>query len=318
MKNQVPLYKQYLGSGNSFGRVAVLYGGSSEERTISLLSGEAVIAALREASIDLLPIDLGENPLSQLMNEQFDRAFIALHGEGGEDGKIQAALDLLEIPYTGSRHTASAIAMDKLLTKQIWQSVGLPTPDYQIINESSRLADDVFKRLGAELFVKPVHEGSSIGMRCVSSLEELLSAVDYAKTYDRKVLVETRINGPEFSVAILNGVALPPIRLKASNTFYDYEAKYESEQTQYQCPADLTREKASELCCLAESAFSVIGCRGWGRVDVMQNETEDFFLLEINTVPGMTSHSLVPMAAKAAGLSFADLVCEILMDTVTV
>ncbi|SMF02518.1 D-alanine--D-alanine ligase [Alteromonadaceae bacterium Bs31] len=308
-------FKEYFAKGKGFGRVAVLLGGTSAERDISLLSGNAVLNALLEQGVDAIAVDVGENAVEQISALTFDRAFIALHGAGGEDGKIQALLDLLGKPYTGSKHTASAIAMDKLLTKAIWQSKGLPTPEYWVADEATPLAD-ILKKLGGEVFVKPVHEGSSIGMRCVNSEQELHAALGFAGEYDKQVLVEKRVIGEEFSVAVLNGNALPPIRLKSNNRFYDYEAKYISEETQYLCPCGLDEEKEAHLKKLAEAAFSSIACRGWGRIDVMQDLSGEFYLLEANTVPGMTSHSLVPMAAKVAGLGFSELVCEILMGTI--
>lgn len=308
-------FRDYLAAGHSFGKVAVLYGGTSAEREISLRSGNAVVTGLRAQGIDVIACDIGDNAVEQIASIAADRVFIALHGAGGEDGKVQALLDLLRIPYTGSRHTASAIAMDKSITKYIWQSGGLPTPEFSILSTASDFAREL-RLLGGEVFVKPVHEGSSIGMRCVNSADELKSAFEQANQYDSLVIAERRIIGPEFSVALLNGIALPPIGLQASNEFYDYDAKYESDKTRYQCPCDLSVEKSEELQALALRAFKLVGCHGWGRVDVMQDEAGNFYLLEVNTVPGMTDHSLVPIAAAAAGMSFRDLVCEILMQTV--
>ncbi len=317
MVNVQATYKEFFSQGNSFGRVAVLLGGTSAERDISLLSGNAVLNALLEQGVDAVAIDVGENAVEQIGSLTFDRAFIALHGGGGEDGKIQALLDLLGKPYTGSRHTASAIAMDKLLTKAVWKSIGLPTPDYAVATNQQPLPG-ILSEMGGEVFVKPVHEGSSIGMRCVSTEEELMSALAFAGEFDKQVLIEKRIKGEEFSVALLNGKALPPIRLKSNNDFYDFDAKYISEETQYQCPCGLESTKEQQLMVLAEQAFSAIACAGWGRVDVMQDKEGHFYLLEVNTVPGMTSHSLVPMAASVAGLSFSELVCEVLMGTVEI
>lgn len=309
-------HQQFFDSGGSFGRVAVLYGGTSAEREISLRSGAAVAAGLREKQVDVVEIDIGENAIGQLQAETFDRVFIALHGAGGEDGKIQAVLDLMGVPYTGSRHTASAIAMDKLKTKQIWQTLKLPTPGFSVLRNDSEFAG-VLAALGGDVFVKPIHEGSSIGMRATNTFEGLKEAYSLAAQYDSQVLVETRIVGAEFSVGLLGGKALPPIKLETDNAFYDYEAKYFSNETRYLCPCGLSEDKTEELKLLAEQAFDAIGCSGWGRVDVMQNKAGDFFLLEVNTVPGMTDHSLVPMAAKAVGMSFSDLVCEILMQTLS-
>jgi len=308
-------FRSFLAAGNSFGKVAVLYGGTSAEREVSLRSGRAVAAGLREQGVDVVECDVNENVVAQIASLSFDRAFIALHGTGGEDGRIQGLLDLLGKPYTGSRHAASAVGMDKLTTKQIWLSDGLLTPQYKVVSQSSNF-DEVMLELGGEAFVKPVHEGSSIGMRCVATGSELEGAITEALQYDSVVLAERRINGPEFSVGVLNGFALPPVGLQASNAFYDYDAKYHSNDTVYQCPCDLSEEKIQQLRSLALSAFESVGCVGWGRVDVMQDESGDFYLLEVNTVPGMTDHSLVPMAAKAIGMSFSELVCEILYTSV--
>ncbi|WP_075185863.1 D-alanine--D-alanine ligase [Teredinibacter haidensis] len=310
----VTRFQHLLNAEEGFGKVAVLYGGTSAEREVSLKSGLAVEKGLQELGIDAKGYDIGGNAVEQLLAIDFDRAFIALHGEGGEDGKIQAVLDLMGKPYTGSRHTASAIAMDKLKTKQIWLSEGLPTPSYRVIDACADMAE-VLQSLGGEAFVKPVHEGSSIGMRCVSSPQALAEACVLANQFDSLVMAEQKISGAEFTVAVLNGRALPPVELQTDNTFYDYEAKYESSTTRYNCPCNLSVEKIQELENLAVNAFGAVGCRGWGRVDVMQNQHGDFFLLEVNTVPGMTDHSLVPMAARAAGLSFNELVCEILATT---
>lgn len=299
----------------NFGRVAVLYGGVSAERDVSLKSGRAVAAGLREKSIDVVELDIGEHPVAQLLQAKCDRAFIALHGAGGEDGKMQALLDLMGIPYTGSRHQASAIAMDKLKTKQIWSSVGLPTPKHALLTESADWGS-VLQSLHGEAFVKPIHEGSSIGMRFVVTASELKSAFDEAKHYDRAVLAEAKVTGAEYTVAILNGQALPPIKLETDHVFYDYDAKYVSNTTRYLCPCGLSEEKSMELKTLALAAFNAIGCSAWGRVDIMQNRNGEFYLLEVNTVPGMTDHSLVPMAAKEAGLTFSDLVTEILLQTI--
>lgn len=306
-----------MSSGNSFGRVAVLYGGTSAEREVSLHSGHAVINGLNDQHIDVIGCDIGADPVAQIAELDIDRVFIALHGAGGEDGKIQALLDLMGLPYTGSRHTASAIAMDKSITKLMWKQADLPTPGFSMLNAQSDFAGEL-AALGGEVFVKPVHEGSSIGMRCASSVGELGEAYDFASKFDGEVMIESKISGPEFSVAILNGQALPPIGLQSHNTFYDYDAKYRSSETSYQCPCNLDAAKMAELKALALTAFNRVGCRGWGRVDVMQDaQSGNFYLLEVNTVPGMTDHSLVPMAAKAAGLSFSELVCEILMQTVS-
>ena len=297
-----------------FGRVAVLFGGSSAERAVSLKSGAAVLAALQVAGVDAYGIDAGPQLAEQLLNERPDRVFIALHGRGGEDGSLQGLLESLLIPYTGSGVMASAIGMDKLRTKQIWQSLGLPTPAYAMLRDGGQCAE-IVERLGSPLIIKPLHEGSSIGMAKADSLPQLQDAWQGAQSYDSEALVEQGIQGAEFTVAVLDGQALPQIRLRTPHTFYDYEAKYQANDTQYLCPCGLPTEQKEQLKALSLRAFEAVGCKGWGRVDVMQDEQGNFYLLEVNTVPGMTDHSLVPMAAKATGLSFGDLVLAILAGT---
>jgi len=297
-----------------FGRVAVLFGGSSAERAVSLKSGAAVLAALQAAGVDAYGIDAGPQLAEQLLSERPDRVFIALHGRGGEDGSLQGLLESLLIPYTGSGVMASAIGMDKLRTKQIWQSLGLPTPAYAMLRDGEQCAG-IVERLGTPLILKPLHEGSSIGMAKADSLQQLQDAWQGAQSYDSEALVEQWIQGAEFTVAVLDGQALPPIRLRTPHTFYDYEAKYQANDTQYLCPCGLPPEQEAQLKALSLRAFEAVGCKGWGRVDVMQDEQGNFYLLEVNTVPGMTDHSLVPMAAKATGLSFGDLVLAILAGT---
>ena len=297
-----------------FGRVAVLFGGSSAERAVSLKSGAAVLAALQAAGVDAYGIDAGAQLAEQLLNERPDRVFIALHGRGGEDGSLQGLLESLRIPYTGSGVMASAIGMDKLRTKQIWQSLGLPTPAYAMLRDGEQCTE-IVERLGTPLIIKPLHEGSSIGMAKADSLQQLQDAWQGAQSYDSEALVEQWIQGAEFTVAVLDGQALPPIRLRTPHTFYDYEAKYQANDTQYLCPCGLPPEQETQLKALSLRAFEAVGCKGWGRVDVMQDEQGNFYLLEVNTVPGMTDHSLVPMAAKATGLSFGDLVLAILAGT---
>nr|WP_324258062.1 D-alanine--D-alanine ligase [Cellvibrio fontiphilus] len=299
------------------GRVGVLYGGLSAEREISLQSGAAVLAALTDAGIEHVAIDVGHNVIADIQSANIDRAFLILHGPGGEDGRIQALLEFLNIPYTGSDVQSSALAMDKLRTKQLWRGVdingkqGLPTPEFAVLDKHSNFAE-VLTRLGGEVMVKPANEGSSIGMSRVSSAEELEIAFNKAAQYQGRVLVERLIVGGEYTVAILDGEALPPIKLETDHSFYDFNAKYIAEDTRYLCPCGLPPEKEQELKTLALNAFNAVGCRGWGRVDVMADQQQNFYLLEINTAPGMTSHSLVPMAAKAVGLSFAELVVTIL------
>ncbi len=297
---------------NRLGRVGVLFGGQSAEREISLQSGTAVINALKEAGIDPVVIDVGENAISDIQAAKLDRAFIALHGPGGEDGRIQAVLEYLKIPYTGSDVQSSALAMDKLRSKQLWRGVGLPTPDFAVLQAHTDWAA-VLDNLGGEVMVKPAHEGSSIGMSRVQSATELQAAYQNAAQYDGSVLVERLITGGEYTVAILDGKALAPIKLETDHRFYDFDAKYLAEDTRYLCPCGLSEAKEKELRELALNAFSALGCRGWGRVDVMADSAQNFYLLEVNTVPGMTSHSLVPMAAKAEGLSFAQLVIAVLL-----
>lgn len=299
----------------AFGRVAVLYGGKSAEREVSLKSGAAVIGALTEAGVDVVAIDVGDDLLARLQSEKIDRAFIILHGRGGEDGSMQGLLECLGIPYTGSGILASALAMDKLRTKQVWQSLGIPTPRHAVLaSESDCLRAST--ELGFPLIVKPAHEGSSIGMAKVNSEQELVTAWRDAAKYDSQVLVEQWIHGPEFTIAVLRGQVLPPIALGTPHVFYDYDAKYIANDTQYRIPCGLDSAKEQELIDLTARACDAIGIEGWGRLDVMQDEQGRFWLLEVNTAPGMTDHSLVPMAARAAGLDFQQLVLAILADSV--
>jgi len=299
----------------AFGRVAVLYGGKSAEREVSLKSGAAVIDALTRAGIDVVAIDVGDDLLDRLQREKIDRAFIILHGRGGEDGSMQGLLECLGIPYTGSGILASALAMDKLRTKQVWQSLGIPTPRHAVLaSESDCLKAST--ELGFPLIVKPAHEGSSIGMAKVNSEQELVAAWQDAAKYDSQVLVEQWIHGPEFTIAVLRGQVLPPIALGTPHVFYDYDAKYIANDTQYRIPCGLDSVKEQELIDLTARACDAIGIEGWGRLDVMQDEQGRFWLLEVNTAPGMTDHSLVPMAARAAGLDFQQLVLAILAASV--
>jgi D-alanine-D-alanine ligase len=295
----------------AFGRVAVLFGGKSAEREVSLKSGAAVLAALQAAGVDAFGIDVGDDLLSRLSNEHIDRAFIVLHGRGGEDGSMQGLLECAGIPYTGSGILASALAMDKLRTKQVWQSLGLPTPRHAVL-ASEADCHSAAEELGFPLIVKPAHEGSSIGMAKVEGIAELIAAWRAASAYDSQVLVEQWIHGPEFTIATLRGVVLPPIGLGTPHTFYDYDAKYVANDTQYRIPCGLDTAKEQELKELSARACEAVGIQGWARVDVMQDSAGAFWLLEVNTVPGMTDHSLVPMAARAAGLDFQQLVVAIL------
>lgn len=301
----------------SFGRVAVLFGGKSAERQVSLKSGQAVLQALQSAGVDAFGIDVGDDFLQRLVSEKIDRAFIVLHGRGGEDGTMQGLLECLEIPYTGSGVLASALAMDKLRTKQVWQSLGLPTPLHAVLGSESDCISAAAE-LGLPLIVKPAHEGSSIGMAKVTSVEELIVAWKAASTYDSQVLVEQWIQGPEFTIASLRGQVLPPIGLGTPHSFYDYDAKYVADDTQYRIPCGLDDTKEQELKQLTARACEAVGVTGWARTDVMQDANGKFWLLEVNTVPGMTDHSLVPMAARAAGLDFQQLVLAILADSAQV
>ncbi|PKM30529.1 MAG: D-alanine--D-alanine ligase [Gammaproteobacteria bacterium HGW-Gammaproteobacteria-11] len=293
------------------GRVAVLFGGRSAERAVSLKSGKAVLDALLAAGVDAYGIDAGNDLAQQLISNRPDRVFIALHGRGGEDGSLQGLLECLQLPYTGSGVMASALGMDKLRTKLVWQSMGLPTPAYAVLR-SEQDCSGIVESLGTPLIVKPIHEGSSIGMAKVDSLADLQQAWLSARQYDDVALVEQWITGAEFTVAILDGKALPAIRLRTPHSFYDYEAKYLTNDTQYICPCGLSPETEAGLGEMCLQAFNAVGCKGWGRVDVMQDQSGNFYLLEVNTVPGMTDHSLVPMAASAAGMTFTDLVLAIL------
>ncbi|GKX56277.1 D-alanine--D-alanine ligase [Leminorella grimontii] len=296
-------------------KVAVLFGGTSAEREVSLNSGAAVLAGLKEAGVDAHPIDPKEYPVAQLKADGFDKVFIALHGRGGEDGTLQGVLEFLGLPYTGSGVMASALTMDKLRTKLLWQGANLPVSPYVALQSEELTQVDpqkIVARLGLPLIVKPSSEGSSVGMSKVNAVEELIPALENAFLHDTCVLVEKWLSGPEFTVAILGGDVLPSIRIQPAGVFYDYQAKYLSDETQYFCPSGLNDEKEQALRALAMSAYRAVGCRGWGRVDVMQDSDGQFYLLEVNTAPGMTNHSLVPMAARESGLSFSQLVVKIL------
>jgi len=299
----------------AFGRVAVLFGGKSAEREVSLKSGAAVLQALQAAGVDAFGIDVGDDLLQRLDHERIDRAFIVLHGRGGEDGSMQGLLECAGIPYTGSGILASALAMDKLRTKQVWQSLGLPTPRHAAL-ASVEDCHAAAAALGFPLMVKPAHEGSSIGMAKVDDVEALVAAWREASCFDSQVLVEQWIQGPEFTIAVLRGEVLPPIGLGTPHSFYDYDAKYLASDTQYRIPCGLDPVREQQLKDLSARACEAVGVRGWARVDVMQDANGDFWLLEVNTVPGMTDHSLVPMAARAAGLDFQQLVLSILDDSV--
>lgn len=295
----------------SFGKVAVLFGGRSAEREVSLKSGAAVLAALRKVGVDAHPFDPAERDLHALLDEGFQRVFIALHGRFGEDGTVQGALELMGIPYTGSGVMASAIAMDKWRTKMIWQAAGLPIPAYEALTEVGDW-QALVNHLKLPLFVKPANEGSSVGISKVKTVAELPVAFAAAAQHDKVVLAESFIGGGEYTVAIVNGQALPTIKIEPANEFYDYDAKYLRDDTRYLCPSGLSATEEVEMQRLALRGFELIGAQGWGRVDFLRDEAGKAYLLEINTSPGMTDHSLVPMAARQAGISFEQLVLQVL------
>jgi len=297
-----------------FGKVAVLLGGKSAERKVSLNSGQAVLEALLRSGVNAEAFDPQQRSVTELVN--YDRAFIVLHGRGGEDGQIQGALEWMNIPYTGTGVQGSAIGMDKIKTKQIWLGSDLPTAPYRIIDQDSNI-DDVINALGLPLIIKPVHEGSSVGMSKVEKVEDLASAFAKASQHDALVMAEKWITGAEFTISILNGQALPVIRLQppADVAFYDYDSKYIRNDTEYGIPSGLSDAEEKTLQALSLTAFQSVGASGWGRVDAMQDVDGKFWLLEVNTVPGMTSHSLVPKAAGAVGYTFDALCLAILEQT---
>ncbi len=298
---------------HEFGKVAVLMGGQSAEREVSLRSGKAVLDGLLRKGVNAHGIDAGRDVLQQLVDGGYDRVFIVLHGRGGEDGVIQGGLETLGLPYTGSGVQGSSLGMDKYRCKLLWSGLSLPTPGYFMINNESEL--EAAAELGFPQMVKPVHEGSSIGMAKVNTLDELRAAWLAAREYDGQVMVERWITGQEFTASILNDQALPLIRLETPHSFYDYDAKYSSDSTRYHCPCGLDAAKEKELQALALEAFHAVGASGWGRVDIMLDREQQPWLIEVNTVPGMTDHSLVPMAAKQHGLDFDELVWQILATT---
>lgn len=299
-----------------FGKVAVLMGGISSERDISLRSGAAVLDALQKQGVDAHKLDVSPANIGEVIAAGFDRAFIALHGRWGEDGVVQGALQANNIPYTGSGVLGCALAMDKVRSKQVWQSLALPTAKYRVLRSEKDL-DGLIEQLGLPLFLKPAREGSSVGIGKVNDAADLNSAYQRAAEVGDDVLAEQYICGAELTVSILNGEALPAIRLRTDNEFYDYQAKYLSDSTQYLCPAGLSASLEAHVRDLAIKAFDALDCRAWGRVDLMLDEHEQPMLLEVNTVPGMTSHSLVPMAAAAVGVTFEDLVIALLATTLT-
>lgn len=303
-------------------KVAVLLGGTSSERNVSLRSGQAVVAGLQKAGVNAEAIDSRDFPVTRLKEAGFDRVFIALHGRGGEDGTLQGVLEFLQLPYTGSGVMASALAMDKWRTKLVWQSLGLPIASYVALTRAqynaltSEQLQLACEPLGLPLIVKPSREGSSIGMSKVTEQKELVTALDTALRHDDNVLVEKWLSGPEYTVALLGKTIMPSIRIQAAGAFYDYEAKYLSNETQYFCPSGLLLEQEQVIGILAQAAFTALGCRGWGRVDLMLDVDGAFYLLEVNTSPGMTDHSMVPMAARQHGMSFSQLVVQILASAV--
>ncbi len=305
-----------MSNASKFGKVAVLLGGKSAEREVSLDSGKAVLEALVRSGVNAEGFDPQERSVTELVS--YDRAFIVLHGRGGEDGQIQGALEWLNIPYTGTGVQGSAIGMDKVKTKQVWQGSELPTAPYRIVSKDSDL-QEIVDSIGLPFIIKPVHEGSSIGMSKVEKIEDFAEAIEKAAVHDAVVMAEKWITGREFTIVILNGQALPVIRLEPPKdvAFYDYEAKYNRNDVQYGIPCGLTEDEEKRLQALCLRAFQAVGASGWGRIDAMQDEHGNFWLLEVNTVPGMTSHSLVPKAAKAVGVDFDQLCVAILEQTLT-
>ncbi len=297
-----------------FGRVAVLMGGQSAEREVSLKSGRAVLQALRGKGVDAHGVDVGDGVLELLAKGGYQRAFIVLHGRGGEDGVIQGALETIGMPYTGSGVGGSALGMDKYRCKLLWRALGLPTPDFVLLRDEAGLAEA--ERLGFPLMVKPVHEGSSIGMTRVDSREGLKTAWENAAQYDTEVMVERWIIGGEYTASILGEEVLPLIRLETPHSFYDYDAKYHADTTRYHCPCGLEQPEEQLLRALSMDAFRGVGALGWGRVDLLLDQARQPWLIEVNTVPGMTDHSLVPMAAKVQGIEFDQLVWRILETSI--
>jgi D-alanine-D-alanine ligase len=294
-----------------FGKVAVLFGGTSTEREISLVSGRAVLAALQRRGIDATGIDPRDAALADLPAKGFDRAFIALHGPGGEDGSVQGMLEMTGLPYTGSGVMGSALGMDKLRTKRLAGALGVATADSVVLRQVADCAL-ALERLGLPLIVKPATQGSSVGMSKVTTVAEMEPAYRAAAAVDETVFAEKWITGAEYTVAVLHRRVLPAIRIEAANAFYDYEAKYHRNDTKYHCPAGLSAQAEAHLASLALAAFDAVGAEGWGRADFMADHTGRPLLLEINTVPGMTDHSLVPMAARAAGIDFDELCWQVL------
>ena len=300
----------------SFGKVAVLMGGWSAEREVSLKSGAAVLKALQSRGVDAHGIDVQRDTvLSELQKGNYNIAFNILHGPGGEDGVMQGALEVLGLAYTGSKVLASSLSMDKLRSKQLLEAIGLPTPNYMVLEEDTDF-EYVAATLGLPIMVKPAREGSSIGMSKVEDASQLHSAWQLAAQFSGAVLAEQWISGSEYTVAILGDEALPAIKLETDNTFYDYEAKYQSDDTRYICPCGLDEHAEAQMKRMALACFNALGAEGWGRVDIFLDEQQRPWILELNTLPGMTDHSLVPMAAKAAGIEFDELVIRILQQAI--
>jgi D-alanine-D-alanine ligase len=297
----------------NLGRVAVLMGGPSAEREISLISGNAVLAALRGKNVDAYAFDPAQRELFDLKREGFQRVFIALHGRFGEDGTVQGALEVLRIPYTGSGVMASALAMDKWRTKLVWDASGIPTPRFAMVRKSTDW-EKLVAHLGLPIIVKPSHEGSTIGLTKVRVAAELPAAYELAAKYDDEVIAEEFIAGQELTASVLGDTALPLVRIEAPQGNYDYQNKYFTDDTKYYCPAGVRADLEDEIREVTLKSFRVLGCRGWGRADLILRPDGTYSFLEMNTSPGMTGHSLVPMAAKAAGLSYADLCVRILGD----
>ena len=296
-------------------KIAVLLGGTSAEREVSLQSGKAVLEALLNQGYNAHPVDPKEYPVANLKNDGFDRVFNILHGRGGEDGTMQGLLEQIGLPYTGCGVMASALTMDKMRTKMLWKAFGLPVAEMEVVTRetfNNLNSEEVVARLGLPLMVKPSLEGSSVGLTKVKTVEALKSAVEFALKFDNTILIEEWLAGDELTVPVLDGKVLPAIRIVPEGEFYDYEAKYISDNTQYFCPAGLTPESEQELALLVKRAYDAVGCRGWSRIDVMCDSKGNFRLVEVNTNPGMTNHSLFPKSAATVGISFEQLVVKIL------
>ncbi|KXI23726.1 hypothetical protein AS132_05005 [Photobacterium sanguinicancri] len=310
------LISLYNEKSNVLKKIAVLYGGSSSERAVSLMSGEAVSAALQRKGYDVVPVDIDENfDLTSLKAHNIDKAFLALHGGIGEDGTLQAALKMLKIPYTGSHHRASAIGIDKGLTKKVWQAAGIPTPQFIELQKAYFTDSQLDERADSFTFpvvVKPTTQGCSIGINQANDLDELKFFVDEAFKYEDTVIIEDYVHGREFTVSLLNGVALPAVEIDHSHSFFDHDAKFSAADTQYYCPANLTEEQEKTIRSLAARAFESVGASGWGRVDIMADPDGFFYAIEVNTIPGMTKRSVFPLASQQVGLNYDDTVDAIL------